>query len=160
MNAAIRLAFLHGVTQDLPDTSEADATVRTDAVKVRPPPGRRAQAAQRYAALVSGAVAIAVLVVLLDSSGLVSDDVAVVVDNGAQLGAGVTAAVACAWTAGRRQGPERTWRTWMAVGMAGWAIGQAIWSYYQVFADVPLPSPSAADVGYLTMPAMAVPALL
>ena len=134
--------------------------MRTDAVKVRPPPGRRAQAAQRYAALVVGAVGLATVVVLLDSTGVVSDDVAVAVDNAARLGAAITAAVACAWTARRRQGPERAWRSWMALGMTGWAIGQAIWSYHEVFADVPLPSPSAADVGYLTMPAMAVPALL
>ena len=48
----------------------------------------------------------------------------------------------------------------MAVGMAGWTVGQAFWSWYQVFSDTPLPSPSLADVGYLTMPVFALPALL
>ena len=44
--------------------------------------------------------------------------------------------------------------------MAGWTVGQACWSWYQVVEDTPLPSPSVADLGYLTMPVLAVPALL
>jgi diguanylate cyclase len=48
----------------------------------------------------------------------------------------------------------------MGLGMVGWSIGQSFWSYYQIFSDTPLPSPSWADVGYLTMPVMALPALL
>jgi diguanylate cyclase (GGDEF)-like protein len=104
-----------------------------------------------------GAVA---LVVFLDSSGILSADAEVVVDDGAQLAAGILAATSCLWTARRVRGPERTWRQLMGVGMVGWSLGQALWSYYQIFSDTPLPSPSWADVGYLTMPVMALPALL
>jgi diguanylate cyclase len=104
-----------------------------------------------------GAVA---LVIVLDSSGLLSDRAAMVVDDAAQLAAGTGAAVLCAVTSRRVQGPERTWRRFMAVGMVGWSVGQALWSWYQIFADTPLPSPSLADVGYLTMPVLALPALL
>ena len=48
----------------------------------------------------------------------------------------------------------------MAYGMAGWSLGQLVWSYYQIFGGDSLPSPSLADVGYLTLPVFALPALL
>src|SRR5688572_14947459 len=85
------------------------------------------------------------VVVVLDSSGMLSDDAEIVVDNGAQLGAGMWAMATCALTARRVSGLERSWRWLMAVGMAGWSVGQALWSWYQIFSDTPLPSPSAAD---------------
>jgi len=47
----------------------------------------------------------------------------------------------------------------MAIGMGGWSIGQLIWSWYQLFAKPPLPCPSWADVGYLTLPVFGVLAL-
>ena len=100
------------------------------------------------------------LVIFLDSSGLLSEDAEIVVDNFAQFSAGLAACVLCLVMAGRLQGPERTWRLLMGLGMAGWSIGQAFWSYYQIFSNTPLPSPSIADVGYLTMPVFALPALL
>jgi hypothetical protein len=99
-------------------------------------------------------------IVALDSAPLLSKDAAIVVDDGAQLAAGLLAAAACWWTAGRVTGSQRTWRLLMGAGMAGWSVGQAIWSYYQIVADTPLPCPSLADVGYLTMPVLALPALL
>jgi len=100
------------------------------------------------------------LVIVFDSSGVLSTDAEVVVDNAAQLSAGVAAAVACLVVARRVQGVERRWRWFMGLGMVGWSIGQAFWSYYQIFSDTPLPSPSWADVGYLMMPIGALPALL
>jgi diguanylate cyclase (GGDEF)-like protein len=99
-------------------------------------------------------------VLILDSWGVLSEDVEVVVDNAAQLLAGAAATGACWWTSRRVQGIERTWRRLMTIGMAGWSVGQALWSWYQVFSDTPLPSPSLADVGYLMMPVFALPALL
>jgi diguanylate cyclase (GGDEF)-like protein len=104
--------------------------------------------------------ALVAVVIALDSTPLLSKDAAIVVDDSAQLAAGVAAAVACWWTARRYNGVQRRWRLLMAVGMAGWSVGQAIWSWYQIALDTPLPCPSLADVGYLTMPVMALPALL
>jgi diguanylate cyclase (GGDEF)-like protein len=100
------------------------------------------------------------VVVLLDSTGILSPHAEIVVDNSAQLVGGGAAAVLCAVNARRTRGVERTWRRLMAAGMAGWTVGQAFWSWYQIFSDTPLPSPSMADVGYLTMPVFALPALL
>ena len=63
-------------------------------------------------------------------------------------------------TATRVGGVDRTWRWLMAIGMAGWSIGQLLWSWYQIVHHRQLPSPSPADIGYLSLPVFAVPALL
>jgi diguanylate cyclase len=99
-------------------------------------------------------------VLAIVSSGLVSKDTAVIIDDAAQLSAGVAATVACWWTSRRVAGPERRWRQLMGIGMGGWSVGMAFWAYYQIFSATPLPSPSWADVGFLTMPVFALPALL
>ena len=101
-----------------------------------------------------------VIVILLDSTGILSQDAEVVVDNFAQETAGIAAAVLCFVMARSTYGPERNWRLFMGIGMVGWSIGQAIWSYGQIFSDTPLPSPGPADIGYLAMPVFALPALL
>jgi diguanylate cyclase len=116
--------------------------------------------AKRLGAWLGGALGSVAVVVFFDSSGVLSADAEVVLDNAAQLSAGVFAAVACLVVAQRVQGVERRWRWFMGLGMVGWSIGQALWSYYQIFSDTPLPSPSWADVGYLMMPVGALPALL
>jgi diguanylate cyclase (GGDEF)-like protein len=107
---------------------------------------------------VAGLAVTAVLVA--DSSGLLSPKLAMILDDSAKLGGGIFAAVCCLYGAQRTSGVERAWRRLMAVGMTGWSIGQVIWSCYQVFARTPLPSPSWADVGYLTLPVFALAALL
>jgi diguanylate cyclase len=140
----------------------AGTTVRSDVASTLAPshappgPGRPGRL-RTWLAAAAGWVAV---VVVLDSSGVISPDAEVVVDNAAQLSAGIAAFVACFVTARRLDGPERLWRLWMGAGMLGWSVGQACWSYFQVVADTPLPSPSVADLGYLTMPVMAVPAML
>ena len=106
------------------------------------------------------AVAAVTAVLVGDSSGLLADRDAVVLDNAAQFAAGAFAAVACAGASRRTTGVERTWRRLMAIGMAGWSVGQLVWSYYQIFRATPLPGPSLADVGYLTLPVFAFAALL
>src|SRR6185369_4033754 len=83
----------------------------------------------------------------------------VVLDDAAQFLGGTAAALCCAWTSRHRTGVERTWRRFMAVGMGGWSVGQLIWSWYQLFAKPPLPCPSWADLGYLTLPVFGVLAL-
>ncbi len=91
-------------------------------------------------------------VLALDSSGILSERASLLLDDSAQLAGGLFAAVCCGWTARRAVGVRRAWRRLLALGMAGWSIGQLIWSWYQVFASEALPSPSAADIGYLVLP--------
>ena len=108
----------------------------------------------------AAALAWLVVVIFLDSSGILSEDAEIVVDNFAQLSAGLLATVLCFASARSARGAERHWRVLMGIGMGGWSVGQTFWSYYQIFSNTPLPSPSVADVGYLTMPVFALPALL
>ncbi|GAA3456031.1 putative bifunctional diguanylate cyclase/phosphodiesterase [Dactylosporangium matsuzakiense] len=99
-------------------------------------------------------------VVGLGGSGLLSPWWSQFVDDLGQLGAGLAAALACWIIAPRRAGAQRRWRLWMGAAASGWTVGQCIWSWYQLFADTPLPSPSAADAGYLTLPVFALPAVI
>jgi diguanylate cyclase (GGDEF)-like protein len=96
----------------------------------------------------------------LGSSGLLSPWWSQFVDDLAQFGAGLAATLACWLTARRHTGAQRRWRLWMGAGTCGWMIGQFIWSWYQLFRDDALPSPSLADAGYLTLPVFALPALV
>jgi diguanylate cyclase (GGDEF)-like protein len=108
-----------------------------------------------------GVLLIVVLAALIAVNGLAlwGDQFAQWVDNAMQLSAGLTA-VACGWLVGRRMsGAQRWWRVLFAIGMAGWSCGQIIWSWYQLFGGDGLPSPSLADVGYLTFPGFALAGL-
>jgi diguanylate cyclase (GGDEF)-like protein len=81
-------------------------------------------------------------------------------DDGAQLLAGLAATISC-WRNGFLvHGRERSWRWLFGLGFASWTCGQVIWSWYQVFGGVAIPSPSWADVGYLGLPVFALVALL
>ena len=111
----------------------------------------------------SASVAVAVLVVAVvavAASGVLSDRASSAVNDLGQLLGGAAAAVACAVTGLRTTGTERRWRLLMAAGFAGWTGGQALWTWSQVVSLDPIPSPSLADVGYLTLPVFALPSLL
>ncbi|HET6214372.1 MAG TPA: EAL domain-containing protein [Micromonosporaceae bacterium] len=97
---------------------------------------------------------------LVGSYFLLGPQVAIVVNDCAQLAAGLLAAGCCWWTARGRPRAGRTWRLLLGIGMAGRSAGQAIWSWYQIFGDRALPSPSWADFGYLVLPGFAFAALL
>ena len=85
---------------------------------------------------------------------------AVAIDDIAQLLAGLAASISC-WRNGFvTRGHERTWRWLLGAGFTSWTLGQLIWSWYQLFGNVALPSPSLADVGYLGLTVFALPALL
>ena len=111
----------------------------------------------------SASVAAAVLVVgvvAVAASGVLSDRTSSAVNDLGQLLGGAAATVACAVTGLRTTGAERRWRLLMAAGFAGWTGGQALWTWSQVVSLDPIPSPSLADVGYLTLPVFALPSLL
>ncbi len=68
------------------------------------------------------------------------------------------AAGTAGWRAVRSQGRLR--KAWIAfaAGCAAWAVGEAIWSWYDLRGLEPFPSP--ADVGFLTFPVLACLGLL
>jgi hypothetical protein len=85
---------------------------------------------------------------------------AIVVNDLSQLAAGASAAVSCAYFAGKSHSWQRRWRVLAAIGMTGWSIGQCIWSWYQIVERTETPSPSWADAGYLTIAPFALAALV
>jgi signal transduction histidine kinase len=99
-------------------------------------------------------------VVGLASSGLLSPWWSLFVDDAGQFSAALAATLACWITASRHSGAQRWWRLWMGAATCGWTIGQFLWSWYQLFRNVGLPSPSLADAGFLTMPVFALAALI
>src|SRR2546427_797278 len=67
-------------------------------------------------------------------------------------GEGVTPGIAAfvlVLPARRSSGRLRTAWALLAVSAASWTVGEAIWSWYEVFQGVAVPFPSAADAGYL-----------
>src|SRR6185369_3715624 len=83
-----------------------------------------------------------IAVVGAGGAGLYDEFAAQVIDDVAQFLAGLAAAASCMWNARRHTGAQRSWRLWMGIGTAGWSVGQAIWSWFQLVLDRPLPSPS------------------
>src|SRR6266852_2116437 len=68
------------------------------------------------------------------------------------IGEGVASAVAAIsllLAARRSSGRLRIAWALIAAGAASWTIGEAIWSWYEVFRGVAVPFPSAADAGFL-----------
>jgi signal transduction histidine kinase/CheY-like chemotaxis protein len=72
-----------------------------------------------------------------------------------------TIATAACWVTGSRERGEvrRAWRL-LGLGTFSWAMGQAVWSWYELLGDRQVPFPSLADVGYLGLIPLATLALL
>ena len=68
----------------------------------------------------------------------------------------------CAGLAARSaHGRQRTAWMCLAIGLGGWAVGEAIWSYYQLILGMEeSPFPSVADIAFLIFPIGASAALV
>ena len=77
------------------------------------------------------------------------------VDDLGELAAALVAAGACAVAGRRVRGARVAWLL-LAWSSFSWACGEAIWSYYDLVRGVELPSPSAADIGFLAAVPLAV----
>ncbi|HEY3715510.1 MAG TPA: bifunctional diguanylate cyclase/phosphodiesterase [Jatrophihabitantaceae bacterium] len=77
------------------------------------------------------------------------------VDNVSQLAAALFGAAAAMMRARRSAGRLRTSWALTAAGAASWALGQAIWCYYELIAGISSPFPSLSDAGYLLFPVAA-----
>jgi diguanylate cyclase len=93
-----------------------------------------------------------------------TQDTLTAVDDLGQLGAALLGGAGAAYAAVRAfgAGQRRLGLTWglLAGGVWTWAAGQAVWSWYELLLEEPVPFPSAADVGYLAMPVLAGAGLL
>jgi len=77
------------------------------------------------------------------------DQVTIAIDDiGEGVAAGI-AAISLAVAAIRSTGRMRLAWGLLGAGAASWCIGEAIWSWYEVFQKMTVPSPSAADAGFL-----------
>ncbi len=81
-------------------------------------------------------------------------------DDLAQLLAAGGASLAAALRARRARWRLRTSWVLIASGLACWGAGQGVWTYYEVIANRATPFPSAADVGYLLLPPLALIGIL
>ena len=84
--------------------------------------------------------------------------VTVWVNDLTEIAAAVVAALVCIWAARRRPATRRAW-TWLAAASAAWAVGQAVWSWYELRGGE-APFPSVADVGFLLFVPLAVVGIL
>jgi hypothetical protein len=100
------------------------------------------------------AVAVVVLVAsivyaFILKTGVFGDRTVTIIDDlGEALAAGI-ASGACAWAASRATGKERRGWTLMSISTGLWAAGELVWSYYEVWQQVTVPTPSLADAGFL-----------
>lgn len=79
------------------------------------------------------------------------------------LGSPLFSAFACAsaaWAAHRTRGRRRRAWSLLAVGLAGWVVGDLIWAYYSLAKDSAPVAPSFADAAYLILPVTVLAALL
>jgi hypothetical protein len=81
------------------------------------------------------------------------------VDDLGELVAALLAAGACALAA-RRPSPARASWTLIGASSLAWAAGEAVWCYFDLLRDVPVPFPSLADAGFLLSVPLAIAGLL
>ncbi|HET6731974.1 putative bifunctional diguanylate cyclase/phosphodiesterase [Mycobacterium sp.] len=82
-----------------------------------------------------------------------------IVNESALVGFAVFATVCAGLAARSARGRERTAWIWLTVGLAGWAVGEALWAYYELVARTD-PFPSVADAAYLLYPVCTCVALV
>ena len=100
-----------------------------------------------FAALLAFVAAVVFLIWTAFRIGGVTTTIAVD-DIGEAVASGV-AAISLALAARRSSGRLRAAWALFAAGAASWTVGEAIWSWYEVFQGIAVPFPSAADAGFL-----------
>jgi diguanylate cyclase len=82
------------------------------------------------------------------------------IDDIAEMVAAAIAAGVGTWQALRSTRRMRISWAFIAAGCAGWAVGEAIWCYYELLQHQDTPFPSLADAGFLVFPVLALVGLL
>jgi PAS domain S-box-containing protein len=88
------------------------------------------------------------------------DKTTIAVDDIGEAVASGVAAITLAVAARRSSGRLRVAWTLLAAAAASWTIGEAIWSWYEVFQGMAVPFPSAADAGFLLEIPLAIAGVL
>ncbi len=108
-------------------------------------------------ALLAGAMSLVFLlwIVFVFDGARVTDGV----DDLGELVAALCAGLACGVAARRAPAGRTSWALLSASSFA-WAIGEALWSYYDLIRGIQVPFPSLADAGFLTAVPLACAGLL
>ena len=77
------------------------------------------------------------------------------IDDLGEMFAAAAASAAAGYRSRRTAHAARSWAL-MSAGTGAWALGQALWSYYELLDNRQTPFPSLADAGFLAFPAFAV----
>ena len=114
---------------------------------------------RRLLALVMcAALACAFLVVLIVKPGGLHETRAI--DDLGELVAALIAGVAGLWRARTLTGRARVSWAFLGAGSLAWAVGETLWSYYELLGGRDTPFPSWADAGFLLFPLLALVGLL
>lgn len=109
--------------------------------------------ARQHRIFAGAAVAVALASVayaLILKFGFFGDQAVTAIDDLGEALAAAFACAACAWAARHTGGRERLGWALMGASTGLWAAGEIAWSVYEVFLQVPVPSPSLADAGFLS----------
>src|SRR5207245_10693809 len=104
---------------------------------------------RRFALAAALALVASVLFLIWTAFRVGGDRTTIAIDD---IGEGVAsgiAAISLLFAAFRSSGRTRTAWALLAMSAASWTIGEAIWSWYEVFQGIAVPFPSAADTGFL-----------
>ncbi len=104
---------------------------------------------RRFAVAAALALVASVLFLIWTTFRLGGDKTTIALDD---IGEGVASGIAAASlaiAAVRSSGRTRTAWALLAASATSWTIGEAIWSWYEVFQGIAVPFPSAADAGFL-----------
>ncbi|MGZ6569216.1 MAG: ATP-binding protein [Solirubrobacteraceae bacterium] len=146
--------------QALKQPNRPNATLRLNPMHVL---GRtiRLDARRRFHGLVAAVAGVSALFLVWLILQLGGVQVTQAIDDLGEMVAAMLAAGAC-WVAGGRQGPNRLRRGWRLLALSSlcWAMGEAIWSWYEVVVGVDVPFPSLADAGFLLAVPLAVAGIL
>jgi diguanylate cyclase (GGDEF)-like protein len=106
---------------------------------------------------ISAAVLTAVTVVV---SGLTPVAVSRLVADVTSLVGALAASAAFAWTGWRERPEQRRWRSMMALALAVWAVGQALWTWQRSVDHRAMTFPDTENACYLGLPVLAFCSLL
>ena len=109
-----------------------------------------------FAAFAAAGLLAAVLFAGWTAFHWVSDQATIDVDDIGEAVAAFLAAASCAYAARRNSGRTRVAWALFAASALSWAAGEVIWCVYEVGFGIPVPFPSAADLGFLLAVPLAV----
>ena len=97
----------------------------------------------------AAAVLVSVLFVEWTANRWINDEATIALDDIGEAVAALIAAGSCALAATRNTGRTRWAWSFFAASAFSWALGEVVWSYFEVGRGIEVPFPSAADAGYL-----------